>query len=84
MEIIKIIDIDNVAKEVEVIGRFTLEKKDKEYIIYTDNIEDNNSEIYVSVSEVKNENGNIIYSKVHDNDIIEVNDYINNVLDMEV
>lgn len=51
-EFITIIDENGYEKQVEVIHYFTLESDGNDYIVYTDNIEDENGNILIYTSQV--------------------------------
>lgn len=75
-KIIKIFDIDQIEKEVEIIGEFSL-SNDKNFVLYTDNIENENNEVFLAVSEVIVKNNIVTYAEVNQEDLIEINEYIN-------
>lgn len=57
---IKIIDIDGVEKEVELLCYFTLKSNNKKYVAYTDNNEDENGNVIISTAEVIEKEDNTI------------------------
>ena len=57
---IKIVDIDGVEKEVELLCYFTLNSNNKKYVAYTDNNEDENGNVIISTAEVVEKEDNTI------------------------
>ena len=51
-QLIKITDANGVEKEVEVITYFTLHSNNRKYLIYTENIEDQEGNVEIYTSEV--------------------------------
>lgn len=74
---IKIIDENGREKVVDIVAFFTLRSNRKKYLIYTENIKDENGNIETYTSEVKEDDkGSIILAGVEDeitwNDIKQV------------
>ena len=66
-EKIKITDETGQVREVEVITYLTLHSNNKKYLIYTDNVVDENGDVEVSTSEViEKEDGSIELAGIDD------------------
>jgi len=64
---IKITDMNGQVKEVEVITYLTLHSNNKKYLIYTENIEDQNGNVELYTSEViEHEDGSIELAGIED------------------
>ncbi len=67
---IKVVDENNDEKEVEVIHFFTLDSNDKEYVIYTENEEDEKGNVLIYFSEVLREDDKSTLIKVEDKEVV--------------
>lgn len=71
-ETLNIIDENGVEKEVEVLSYFKLKSNNKDYLIYTENKEDENGNIITYTSEVVNNDENGVELKgIEDPEVLE-------------
>ncbi len=70
-EMLKIIDEKGVEKEVEILHYFTLESNGKDYMVYTENEEDDSGDIIVYTSEVIEHEDEIELKGIEDQDVLQ-------------
>ena len=67
---IKITDMNGQVKEVEVVTYLTLHSNNKKYLIYTENIEDQEGNVELYTSEViEHEDGSIELAGIEDEEV---------------
>lgn len=69
-EFITITDENGREMEVEVIHYFTLESNNKDYVVYTNNQEDENGNVLVFTSEVMEENDCVKLLGIEDAEVV--------------
>ncbi len=70
-EILKITDEQGVEKEVEVLSYFKLKSNNKDYLIYTENKEDEQGNILTYTSEVLNAGEELQLKGIEDPTVLE-------------
>ncbi len=68
---LNIVDENGKDKEVEVVASFKLKSNNKDYIVYTENEEDNNGNVIIYTSEVVEKGGSFEFVNIEDKKIIE-------------
>ena len=70
-ETLRITDENGVEKEVEVISYFKLKSNDKDYLIYTENEEDENGNVLTYTSEVVGDGDTIELKGIEDPTVLD-------------
>ena len=70
-ETLNVIDENGVEKEVEVLSYFTLKSNGKDYLIYTENQEDTNGNVYTYTSEVIENNESVVLKGIEDQSVLD-------------
>ena len=69
-ETLRITDENGVEKEVEVLSYFKLKSNDKDYLIYTENEEDDNGNVLTYTSEVVGDGDTIELRGIEDPEVL--------------
>ncbi len=70
-EILNITDENGKEKEIEVLHYFTLESNNKDYMVYTENEEDDKGNILIYTSEIVEKDDEVELKAITDSKILE-------------